>query len=167
MIHTGYNPAFVALSIVIAVLASYVALDLGARVQRQDVGPRQVWGAGAALAMGGGIWSMHFIGMLAFEMGMPAAYDLGLTLLSLVLAIGSTAAAFTWVGRRGTGIRSLLVAGPLMGLGVAAMHYTGMAAMRVPGNLAYNPIIVAASVAIAVTAATAALWLTFRQNKSA
>ena len=165
MIHTGYNPAFVALSIVIAVLASYVALDLGARVQRRDVGPRQVWGAGAALAMGGGIWSMHFIGMLAFEMGMPTAYDLGLTLLSLVLAIGSTAAAFTWVGRRGTGIRSLLVAGPLMGLGVAAMHYTGMAAMRVPGNLAYNPIIVAASVAIAVTAATAALWLTFRQNK--
>ncbi|AWN49351.1 hybrid sensor histidine kinase/response regulator [Methylobacterium terrae] len=165
MVHTGYNPAFVALSIIIAVFASYVALDLGARVRRPDPGPRWVWGAGAAVAMGGGIWSMHFIGMLAFEMGMPATYDLGLTLSSLVIAIGSTAAALTWVERQGTSVPSLMVAGPLMGLGVAAMHYTGMAAMRVPGNLAYNPAIVAASVAIAVTAATAALWLTFRQNK--
>ncbi|WP_298951480.1 MHYT domain-containing protein [uncultured Methylobacterium sp.] len=165
MVHTGYNPAFVALSILIAVFASYVALDLGARIRRPDPGLRWVWGAGAAIAMGGGIWSMHFVGMLAFEMGMPATYDLGLTLSSLVIAIGSTAAAFTWVARRGTSVPSLMVAGPLMGFGVAAMHYTGMAAMRVPGNLAYDPAIVAASVAIAVTAATAALWLTFRQNK--
>ena len=165
MVHTGYNPLLVALSIVIAVFASYAALDLGARVRRPDVGPRWAWGAGAAVAMGGGIWSMHFVGMLAFEMGLPAAYDLGLTLLSLLIAVGVTAAAFAWVARRGTGTRSLLVAGPLMGVGVAAMHYTGMAAMRVPGNLAYDPAVVAVSVAIAVTAATAALWLTFRRNR--
>ncbi|SDM55389.1 PAS domain S-box-containing protein [Methylobacterium phyllostachyos] len=165
MVHTGYNPLLVALSLIIAVFASYAALDLGARVRRPDVGPRWAWGAGAAVAMGGGIWSMHFVGMLAFEMGLPAVYDLGLTLLSLLIAVGVTAAAFAWVARRGTGTRSLLVAGPLMGLGVAAMHYTGMAAMRVPGNLAYDPAIVAVSVAIAVTAATAALWLTFRRNR--
>ncbi|QEE41597.1 MULTISPECIES: MHYT domain-containing protein [unclassified Methylobacterium] len=165
MVHTGYNPLLVALSIVIAVFASYAALDLGARVRRPDVGPRWAWGAGAAVAMGGGIWSMHFVGMLAFEMGLPAAYDLGLTLLSLLIAVGVTAAAFAWVARRGTGTRSLLVAGPLMGVGVAAMHYTGMAAMRVPGNFAYDPAVVAVSVAIAVTAATAALWLTFRRNR--
>ena len=165
MVHTGYNPLLVALSIVIAVFASYAALDLGARVRRPDVGPRWAWGAGAAVAMGGGIWSMHFVGMLAFEMGLPAAYDLGLTLLSLMIAVGVTAAAFAWVARRGTDTRSLLVAGPLMGVGVAAMHYTGMAAMRVPGNLAYDPAVVAVSVAIAVTAATAALWLTFRRNR--
>ncbi|MGX7703391.1 MHYT domain-containing protein [Methylobacterium sp. Gmos1] len=165
MVHTGYNPAFVVLSVIIAVFASYAALDLGSRVSGRNAGPRWAWGAGAAIAMGGGIWSMHFVGMLAFEMGMPAAYDLGLTLLSLVIAIGSTAAGFAWVGLRGTSISSLLIAGPLMGVGVAAMHYTGMAAMRVPGNLAYDPAIVAASVAIAVTAATAALWLAFRRNK--
>ncbi len=165
MVHTGYDPAFVALSVVIAVFASYAALDLGARVRSRDVGPRWAWGAGAAIAMGGGIWSMHFVGMLAFEMGLPAAYDLGLTLLSLAIAVGSTAAGFAWVWRRGTGAASLLVAGPLMGGGVAAMHYTGMAAMRVPGNFAYDPAIVAVSVAIAVTAATAGLWLTFRRNK--
>ncbi|KST60856.1 histidine kinase [Methylobacterium sp. GXS13] len=165
MAHTGYNPLLVTLSIVIAVFASYAALDLGARVRRPDAGARWAWGAGAAVAVGGGIWAMHFVGMLAFEMGMTAAYDLGLTLLSLLIAVGVTAGAFAWVARRGTGAGSLLVAGPLMGLGVAAMHYTGMAAMRVPGNLAYNPAVVAVSVAIAVTAATAALWLTFRRNR--
>jgi PAS domain S-box-containing protein len=165
MVHTGYNPALVVLSIVIAVFASYAALDLGARVQRPESGPRWAWGAGAAAAMGGGIWSMHFIGMLAFQMGLPAAYDVGLTLLSLLIAVGVTAAAFAWVALRGTGIRALLVAGPVMGLGVAAMHYTGMAAMRVPGNLAFDPVVVVASVAIAVTAATTALWLTFRRNR--
>ena len=69
MVHTGYNPALVGLSIVIAVFASYAALDLGARVRKPDVGPRWAWGAGAAVAMGGGIWAMHFVGMIAFEMG--------------------------------------------------------------------------------------------------
>ncbi|SFM65106.1 MHYT domain-containing protein [Methylobacterium pseudosasicola] len=165
MVHTGYDPSFVALSVVIAVFSSYTALDLGARVRGRDAGPRWAWGGGAAVAMGGGIWAMHFVGMLAFEMGMSAAYDLGLTLLSLAIAVGSTAAGFAWVWRRGTAAASLLVAGPLMGAGVAAMHYTGMGAMRVPGNLAYDPAIVAVSVAIAVTAATVALWLTFRRNK--
>ncbi|MDR7039575.1 PAS domain S-box-containing protein [Methylobacterium sp. BE186] len=164
MVHTGYNPALVALSIAIAVFASYTALDLGARLRDGAAGPRWAWVAGAAVAMGGGIWSMHFVGMLAFEMGLPAAYDLGLTVLSLLIAVGVTGAAFTVVSRPAAGIRAVLVSGPLMGLGVAAMHYTGMAAMRMPGSLAYSPPVVAVSVAIAVTAATAALWLTFRHN---
>ena len=94
MVHTGYTPLLVALSIVIAVFASYAALDLGARVRRPDAGPRWAWGAGAAVAMGGGIWSMHFVGMLAFEMALHAAYDLGLTVLSLVIAIAVTGAGF-------------------------------------------------------------------------
>ncbi|SDA18883.1 PAS domain S-box-containing protein [Methylobacterium sp. UNC378MF] len=164
MVHTGYNPALVALSIGLAVFASYTALDLGARLRGPVAGPRWPWIAGAALAMGGGIWSMHFVGMLAFEMGMPAAYDLGLTLLSLAIAIAATGSAFLWAARVGKGPGGLFVAGPLMGLGVAGMHYTGMAALRIPGNLAYSPAVVALSVAIAVTAATAALWLSFRQH---
>jgi PAS domain S-box-containing protein len=164
MVHTGYNPALVALSVSIAVFASYTALDLGGRVG--GTGSRRRWGwiAGAAVAMGGGIWSMHFVGMLAFEMGMPAAYDLPTTLLSLALAVIFTGAAFAWIRYRSATKRDLLVAGPVMGLGVAAMHYTGMAAMRVPGNLAYHWPVVTLSVLIAITAATTALWLTFRQN---
>ncbi|MCJ2066517.1 response regulator [Methylobacterium sp. J-088] len=164
MVHTGYDPALVALSIAIAVFASYTALDLGGRVRGAARGMRWAWVALASLAMGGGIWAMHFVGMLAFEMGMPAAYDLGITALSLLIAITATGAAFAWVTRRGAGTRDVLVGGPLMGIGVAGMHYTGMAAMRVPGNLAYSLPVVAVSVALAVTAATVALWLTFRQN---
>ena len=95
---------------------------------------------------------------------MPAAYDLGLTLLSLAIAIGVTGAAFLWVARADVGLTGILVAGTMMGLGVAAMHYTGMAALRIPGDLVYDPALVALSVAIAVIAATAALWLSLRQH---
>ncbi|MCK2054215.1 MHYT domain-containing protein [Methylobacterium sp. 37f] len=164
MVHTGYNPALVALSVAIAIFASYTALDLVSRARGAASRRRHLWIAAAAAAMGGGIWSMHFVGMLAFEMGMPAAYDLGTTLLSLALAVTCTGAGFAWISRRGATRQDLFIAGPVMGLGVAAMHYTGMAAMHVPGNLAYDWRLVGISVAIAITAATAALWLTLRQN---
>lgn len=164
MVHTGYNPALVALSIAIAVLASYTALDLGGRVRGAAAGLRWAWVAAASIAMGGGIWSMHFVGMLAFEMDMPAGYDLGITLLSLLIAVAATGAAFAWVSRTGAGPSDIRVSGPLMGIGVAGMHYTGMAAMQVPGSLAHSLPVVAASVALAVTAASAALWLTVRQH---
>ena len=164
MVHTGYNAILVVLSIAIAVLASHTALDLGARVRGAAPGSRWAWICAAALAMGGGIWSMHFVGMLAFEMAMPVAYEAGLTVLSFVIAVGGTGAAFAWVSRRNARATDVLLSGPLMGVAVAAMHYVGMAAMRIPGNLAYSPPVVALSVLIAVTAATAALWLTFREN---
>ena len=98
---TSYDPSLVALSIVIAVLASYTALDLGGHVRGATPGHRWGWIGGASLAMGGGIWSMHFIGMLAFQMGMPAAYDLKLTVVSLLIAIVVTGAAFATVSWRG------------------------------------------------------------------
>ena len=164
MPHSGYDPSLVALSIAIAVLASYTALDLGARVRGATPGVRLGWVGAASLAMGGGIWAMHFVGMLAFEMAMPVLYDFRLTLLSFVIAVGATGAAFAWVSRQNARPCDFLLSGPLMGLGVAAMHYTGMASMRIPGDLAYSLPIVALSVLIAVTAATAALWLTTRQN---
>ncbi len=164
MLHTGYNPTLVALSIAIAVLASYTALDLGGRVRRAARGPWWGWVGAASLAMGGGIWAMHFVGMLAFEMAMPVLYDVRLTLLSFVIAVGATGAAFAWVSRPGATRRDVLVSGPVMGVGVAAMHYTGMVSMDIPGDLAFDPATVALSVVIAVTAATTALWLTTRQN---
>ncbi len=164
MIETSYNPALVVLSIAIAIFASYTALDLGNRVRGAASARRWSWVAGASLAMGGGIWSMHFVGMLAFHMAMPVTYGASLTVVSFLIAVGATGAAFAWVSRPGARARDVFVSGPLMGLGVAAMHYTGMAAMRIPGSLTYSPAIVSVSVLVAVTAATAALWLTFRQN---
>ncbi len=169
MVHPGFSPALVALSVAIAMFAAYTALDLAERAQRRGgtsgrADPRWLWIAGAAVTMGGGIWSMHFVGMLAFEMGMAVSYDPGLTVLSLAIAVGVTGAAFAWVARPEAKAGAVLVAGPLMGLGIALMHYTGMAAMRMAGEVAYGPSLVALSVAIAVAASTAALWLVFRPH---
>ncbi|MCW6506677.1 response regulator [Lichenifustis flavocetrariae] len=159
-----HNSVLVVLSIAIAMFASYTALDLGGRLRGTFTGPRWAWVLAAAVAMGGGIWSMHFVGMLAFDTALPVAYDVGRTLASLLIAVGVTGVAFAWSSRREAGRRDVLVSGLVMGAGVAAMHYTGMAAIEMSGTIAYNPLLIVASILIAVTAATAALWLTFRQN---
>ena len=159
-----YDTPFVALSIVIAVLASYSALDLGSRVRGAAPAFRPLWIGMAAMVMGGGIWSMHFIGMLAFRMDMPVGYAVGGTVLSLLAAVGATEAAFAWASRSGTQAWDVLPAGALMGGGVAAMHYSGMAAMRAPAEVTYSWPLVALSVLIAVAASTVALWLVLRPH---
>ncbi|CAA9422711.1 MAG: diguanylate cyclase/phosphodiesterase (GGDEF & EAL domains) with PAS/PAC sensor(s) [uncultured Rubrobacteraceae bacterium] len=126
----GWDPSLVLLSFVVAVFASYTALDLAGRVVASGGRARMVWLAGGAFAMGTGIWSMHFTGMLVFKMGMPVTYHVLLTLLSVVIAIAASGLALFVVGRGEVGPRTLLVAGPVMGVGIAAMHYTGMPAMR-------------------------------------
>src|SRR5712691_73648 len=157
-----YDPYLVALSFAVACLASYSALDLGGRIRVSRRWARLAWLATAAIAMGGGIWSMHFIAMLAFLMPMPVSYDFGLTLLSLVVAIGVTAVGFFMIGdRQATALRFVL-SGIFMGIGIVAMHYTGMAAMRMPADLRYDRDLVALSVLIAIGASIAALWLAFR-----
>src|SRR5258706_13151802 len=95
-----YDPYLVALSISVACLAAYTALDLGGRISGSRRWAQLAWLATAATAMGGGIWSMHFIGMLAFVMPMPVSYYLGLTVLSLVVAIGFTGFDFFMIGTR-------------------------------------------------------------------
>jgi PAS domain S-box-containing protein len=159
-----YDPYLVALSFAVACLASYTALDLGGRVRVSVSGrwARLAWLATAAIAMGGGIWSMHFIAMLAFLMPMPVSYDFGLTLLSLVVAIGVTAVGFFMIGARQAPALPFVPGGIFMGIGIVAMHYTGMAAMRMPADLRYDRVLVALSVLIAIGASVAALWLAFR-----
>jgi NO-binding membrane sensor protein with MHYT domain/nitrogen-specific signal transduction histidine kinase len=163
MVVTGtYNPHLVALSILVAAFASYTALDLGGRVAAtRGVAPR-LWLVPAAIAMGGGIWSMHFIAMLAFSMPTPMSYDIGLTTLSLVVAIVVTGAGFYFINSQRALPRSFVFSGIFMGLGIVAMHYIGMAAMREHAQISYDSRFVALSVAIAIGASTAALWLAFR-----
>ena len=153
-----------ALSVLIAVLASYGALELAGRARGAARAFRPLWVGMAALVMGGGIWAMHFIGMLALRMDMPVGYAARGTLLSLVAAVGATGAAFAWVCRASARRWDVLPAGVLMGGGVAAMHYTGMAAMRMPTDIDYSWPLVALSVVIAVAASTAALWLALRSS---
>src|SRR5262249_16413918 len=112
--------------------------------------------------MGGGIWSMHFIAMLAFVMPIPMSYDIGLTALSLVVAIVVTGVGFQVISSRSSSLLRLGLSGIFVGLGIVAMHYTGMGAMRGHADLSYDPFFVALSVLIAIGASTAALWLAFR-----
>jgi PAS domain S-box-containing protein len=157
-----YDPYLVALSVAVACLASYAALDLGGRIRCSRGWARLAWLATAAIAMGGGIWSMHFIGMLAFLMPMPVSYDLGLTLLSLAVAIGVTGFGFFMIGTRRVTAAEFVLSGIFMGIGIVAMHYTGMAAMYMPAEIRFDRVLVALSVFIAIGASIAALWLAFR-----
>ena len=156
-----YDPLLVALSIVVAVFGGYVALDLASHAREARRRPG-VWLGGSAVAMGAGIWSMHFIGMLAFRTPMPVTYDIGLTALSFLLAVAVSGAGLFAVARNIPRRLTLPIAGTLTGLGIVSMHYVGMAGMRMPASLAYDTVLVGASVAIAVAASTAALWLAFR-----
>jgi len=161
-----YDLSLVALSVVVAVLASFTALDLAGRIRSASHWTRYAWLAAAALAMGGGIWSMHFIGMLAFSMpGMLVSYDFGLTLLSLAIPIAVTAFGFVVAIQPDTRWVGLLLSGIMMGFGIAGMHYTGMAAMRMNAQLGHEWWWVGISVAIAIGASTVALWL-FLQHTS-
>jgi PAS domain S-box-containing protein len=112
--------------------------------------------------MGTGIWAMHFTGMQAFKTPMPVTYDVPITLLSMAIAIAVSALALFVVSRRMIRPSQLLVAGSVMGIGIASMHYTGMAAMQMPATISYDPLLFTLSVLIAIVASIAALWLAFR-----
>jgi NO-binding membrane sensor protein with MHYT domain/nitrogen-specific signal transduction histidine kinase/CheY-like chemotaxis protein len=163
MLTGSYNPVFVVLSVVIAMMASYAALDLAGRVTAATGTSRAGWLLGGATVMGLGIWSMHFVGMLAFHLSTPIAYQLPLMLLSVLVAIAASLLALVVVSRPALGGTTLLPAGVLMGAAISGMHYVGMASMHVAGaTVHYNAGIVELSILIAVVASIAALWLAFR-----
>ena len=160
-LHGTHDPLLVGLSLTIAVLASYSALTIAGRLKTADRRGRLFWLGAAAVTLGGGIWSMHFVAMLAFSLGMPIDYHVGITVASLVAAIIVTGLALYVVGRWHASWMSLVTAGTFAGLGVATMHYMGMAAMRMDATISYDPLLFSVSIVIAVVAATAALWLAF------
>jgi PAS domain S-box-containing protein len=157
----SYNYALVALSVFIAVFASYAALDLASRVTAAGGWTRALWVLGGACAMGTGIWSMHYIGMLAFILPIPVAYHWPTVLLSLFAAILASVIALYVVSRQKMGASQAVAGSILMGAGIAGMHYIGMAAMRLPAVCQFNSSLVVLSVAFAVLISLAALWITF------
>ena len=159
-----HNRGLVLLSFLISIFASYTALDLTGRARDARGTRRHAWLGGSALAMGGGIWSMHFVAMVAFDLGMPITYDVRLTVLSFVVAVVVTCIGLGVVIRSQGSWSSLLTGGVFMGLGVASMHYTGMAAMRMGASIAYDPFLFVLSVLIAIVASVVALWLAFNLN---
>src|SRR6202043_801396 len=157
----SYNYALVALSVLIAMFASYAALDLAGRVTAAGGWTRAVWLLGGAGAMGTGIWSMHYIGMLAFVLPVPMAYHWPTVLLSLLAAILASVVALHVVSRQKMGASRAVAGSVLMGAGIASMHYIGMAAMRLPAICQFNSFLVVLSVAFAILISLAALWITF------
>ena len=157
----SYDYRLVALSVLIAVLASYAALDLASRVTAARGRIRFAWLSGGAIAMGTGIWSMHYIGMLAFSLPIPVLYDWPTVLLSLLAAIFASAIALFVVSRQRMGLPAALLGSGVMGAGIATMHYTGMEAMRLSAMCHYSFPLVTLSVVLAILISLVALWLTF------
>ena len=164
-LHIHHDPGLVMLAIAVAIMASFVALDLAGRIRETRGRPQFGWWIAGAVAMGGGIWSMHFVAMLAFSLGTAVTYNVAATVLSMAIAIVVSGLGLLVVYRRRGTWPAIIGGGVLAGVGIAAMHYTGMAAMRMPARLTYDPFLFGLSVAIAIAAATTALWLALRPQR--
>ena len=156
-----YDYRLVVVSVLIAMMASYAALDLAGRVTSARGVVRGLWLSGGAAAMGMGIWAMHYVGMLAFRLPIPVEYDWPTVLLSLLAAIFASAIALFVVSRQEMGLFRAVIGSIFMGSGIAGMHYIGMSAMRLHAVCHYSRVIVVISVALAMVISLVALWLTF------
>ena len=157
-----YDPTLVTVSVLMASLAAYAALGLAGRIKAaENRRTKQLWLGAGATAMGIGIWAMHFIGMLAFRLPIAVAYNLGITLLSVAPAVVASSIVLYVTSRAEIRFSQLALAGTMMGLGIGAMHYTGMAAMRMAADMYYDRLLFGVSLIVAVGLATAALYIHF------
>jgi len=156
-----YDLTLVAASVLIASFASYVALDLAKRVRDANRSVALTWWVGGSIAMGTGIWSMHFVGMLAFSLPIALGYTGLLTFVSWAAAVAVSAVALGLAGRGSLTLARLAGGSLVMGAGICAMHYTGMAALDMFPPIQWNTALVAASAAVAVAASMAALLIFF------
>lgn len=166
MLIGSYSPSLVVISLFVAILASYTALDLAGRLATARGRAVYVWMTGGALAMGVGVWSMHFIGMLALRLPFALGFDLGITALSLLIAVLSSGFALWLVSQPRLPAWQLAFGALIMGAGISSMHYTGMAAMRMTPGIDYDPTLFGASLLIAVIASGAALWIAFNLRRN-
>ncbi|MGB3126675.1 MAG: EAL domain-containing protein [Pseudomonas sp.] len=166
MLIGSYSPSLVVISLFVAILASYTALDLAGRIATAKGRAVHLWIAGGALAMGVGVWSMHFIGMLALRLPFALGFDLGITALSLLIAVLSCGFALWLVSQPRLPAWQLAFGALIMGAGISSMHYTGMAAMRMTPGIDYDPALFGASLLIAVVASGAALWIAFNLRRN-
>src|SRR5665213_814423 len=164
----SYDYRLVILSVIIAVFASFSALDLAGRVSSARGLSRANWLGGGAIAMGIGIWSMHYVGMLAFRLPVVVQYDWPTVVLSLLAAIVASAIALFISSREKMGYLRIALGSLFMGSAIAGMHYIGMAAMRLPAMCHYSATSVALSIVVAIGSSWAALWVAFhfREEKS-
>jgi signal transduction histidine kinase/CheY-like chemotaxis protein len=167
MVNGHYQPLLIVVSILVGILASYTALSLAMRVRQAQRRARYVWVAGGAMAMGSGIWAMHFVGMQAFRLPLPIGYDSTTTFFSWLLPVVASGLALWQLRYRTVRPRHLAASALLMGLAINAMHYTGMASMQMHPAIAYSPWLFGLSVAIAIGASALALQIGMRMQEGA
>ena len=165
MLTGSYHPLLVLISVIVAVLTSYTALQLASAVFNTSGTAARKWLGCGSVAMGGGIWAMHFIGMLAFSLPVELSYQVLATVLSLGLAILASAVALGIVCRPALATRHFFGGGLVMGAGIAAMHYTGMAAINIHPSIRYDPVWLIVSMVVAVLASTSALCVAFHLKR--
>ena len=158
-----FDWTLVAISYAVSVLGAFIGLCLAGMMTDLRSGMNRSLLVGSAIAFGGGaIWSMHFIGMLAYQVPLIISYDATLTAGSMLAAIVMTGVAVSMVGSQPKlKLGRLIAAGTLMGLGVACMHYLGMLAMHMEAEMHHNPLMVVASVVIAIIVSMVGLWIAF------
>jgi PAS domain S-box-containing protein len=162
-----YDLGLVITSVAIAILAAFVALSISGRIAAAATPrARYAWASAGAISMGGGIWAMHFVGMLAFSLPCGITYDAVGTLLSMIPGILASGIALATISKpHAPGLSRLTVSAVLMGAGIAAMHYSGMAAMWPEALLRYDPVLVAISVVVAVVLAFVSLSIRFHAHR--
>jgi diguanylate cyclase (GGDEF)-like protein len=162
----NYQASLVIASIVIAIGAAYTALDLANRMHAARGKVLYIWWGAGSCALGFGIWSMHFVGMLSFHLPIPLAYDLTITFVSLLIAILASAFALYRMNQDDVPSLDLLLSSTLIGVSIAGMHYTGMAALKMSPSIQYDLPKVISSVGIAILASFVALWITFKLQRT-
>ena len=157
-----YNYLLVAISLVLSIGASFVALSLAVHIKNVSKPLAKYWLIGGGVSMGLGIWVMHFVGMIAFHLPIPVAYDVSLTLLSMFFAIAASILTLATVNSGQSSGKYLYLSTFLMGSGVASMHYIGMEALDMFPAIQYKPSLFATSLVIAYAASFVALKLAFK-----
>ena len=159
IISSSYHLPLVLLSIFIAIIASYAALDLGIQVRKAKSYAKAAWGSAGALAMGMGIWAMHFVAMLAFHLNIPVQYDYHVVIFSILPAIISSGIALFIISKAELKTLHVFLGGFFMATGIVSMHYIGMEAMIMEAAVVYDPILYALSILIAFIASVVAIYL--------
>lgn len=161
-VNTEYDLSLVVLSLIFSVVGSFIALTAATRATQRNGRQSLTQIATVGLALGGiGIWSMHFVGMLALKMDAGSSYSMLETIVSLAVVVVASAASVSFAARAPENLLRLLAAGFMLGMSVVVMHYLGMFGLKIEGYIRWDYWVVLLSMAIAVVAATAALWLTF------
>ncbi|HEU0277927.1 MAG TPA: bifunctional diguanylate cyclase/phosphodiesterase [Rhodanobacteraceae bacterium] len=159
MLEVTYAPGLVGMSIIVAIVAAYTAIDMARRLASAGARAARWWLVGGAVAMGTGIWAMHFVGMLAISLPIPMGYDPLITFASWAIAVAASAFALWLTGRPRLGLGTLAAGALVMGGGISGMHYAGMAAMRMQPGVDYKPGLLVLSIAVAVVVAGVGLYV--------